>query len=164
MGGVTDDFGVRLGEVLRAIRTREGLSLRDVERRSEGVFRASVLGAYERGQRQITVRRLVLLLRLYGVPLDELWHLLARRSEEERDSSEPGGVALDLDRLASARGAEPELVRREVDLLRRLRHDLHPRLITVRVSDLTHWAHRLGTTRGRMLSRLDQLGVLLQPQ
>ena len=45
--------GARVGERLRAIRRQKGLSLHDVEARSTLEFKASVLGAYERGERAI---------------------------------------------------------------------------------------------------------------
>ena len=48
-----------VGERLRAIRRQKGLSLHDVEARSRTEFKASVLGAYERGERAISVPRLM---------------------------------------------------------------------------------------------------------
>ena len=51
--------GARVGERLRAIRRQKGLSLHDVEARSTLEFKASVLGAYERGERAISVPRLL---------------------------------------------------------------------------------------------------------
>src|SRR5947207_9519555 len=64
--------GVQVGERLRAIRRQKGLSLHDVEARSGQEFKASVLGAYERGERAISVSRLLRLAELYRVPPDQL--------------------------------------------------------------------------------------------
>ena len=64
--------GVRVGERLRAIRRQKGLSLHDVEARSNLEFKASVLGAYERGERAISVPRLLRLSEIYEVPSDQL--------------------------------------------------------------------------------------------
>ena len=64
--------GARVGERLRAIRRQKGLSLHDVEARSSLEFKASVLGAYERGERAISVPRLQRLARFYNVPVDQL--------------------------------------------------------------------------------------------
>jgi len=61
-----------VGERLRAIRRQKGLSLHDVEARSNQEFKASVLGAYERGERAISVPRLLRLAELYRVPADQL--------------------------------------------------------------------------------------------
>src|SRR5262245_55873340 len=60
------------GERLRAIRLQKGLSLHDVEESSTKEFKASVLGAYERGERSISVPRLQRLAIFYGVPVDQL--------------------------------------------------------------------------------------------
>src|SRR2546423_13005718 len=64
--------GARVGERLRAIRRQKGLSLHDVEARSSLEFKASVLGAYERGERAISVPRLLRLAEIYEVPADQL--------------------------------------------------------------------------------------------
>src|SRR5271170_4904191 len=61
-----------LGANLRKIRRQQGLALREVEEASEREFKASVVGAYERGERIISVPRLQRLARLYGVPVDRL--------------------------------------------------------------------------------------------
>jgi hypothetical protein len=42
-------YGARVGERLRATRRQKRLSLQDVEAASRQEFKASVLGAYERG-------------------------------------------------------------------------------------------------------------------
>ena len=51
-------YGRRVGERLRSIRRQKRLSLQDVEATSSQEFKASVLGAYERGERAISVPRL----------------------------------------------------------------------------------------------------------
>lgn len=65
-------FNVALGARLRAARRRKGLSLNEVEDRSEREFKASVLGAYERGDRTISVPRLVRLAAIYEVSVQNL--------------------------------------------------------------------------------------------
>jgi transcriptional regulator with XRE-family HTH domain len=71
----TDANGAYAGKVgtrLRAIRRQKRLSLQDVEASSNQEFKASVLGAYERGERAISVPRLQRLARFYNVPVDQL--------------------------------------------------------------------------------------------
>jgi hypothetical protein len=48
------------------------MSLKVVEARTKGEFKASALGAYERAQRTISVARLHRLARFYGVSVDRL--------------------------------------------------------------------------------------------
>src|SRR5690242_7226164 len=70
-GGGTP-YSRRVGERLRSIRRQKRLSLQDVEAQSRQEFKASVLGAYERGERAISVPRLQRLARFYNVPVDQL--------------------------------------------------------------------------------------------
>ena len=65
-------YARQVGDRLRNIRRQQGLSLQAVEAMSEREFKASVLGAYERGERIISVLRLQRLARLFGVPVDQL--------------------------------------------------------------------------------------------
>ena len=66
------NYSIRVGERLRAVRKQKHLSLHAVEAKSAGEFRASVLGAYERGERAISVARLQRLAGLYEVSVDQL--------------------------------------------------------------------------------------------
>src|SRR5947199_4793112 len=65
-------YARRVGQRLRAIRRQKRLSLQEVEAASTQEFKASVLGAYERGERAISVPRLQRLARFYNVPVDQL--------------------------------------------------------------------------------------------
>jgi transcriptional regulator with XRE-family HTH domain len=57
---------VELGQWLRGLRNRRGLSLQGVEEASAGRWKGVVVGSYERGDRAITVAKLVELCRFYG--------------------------------------------------------------------------------------------------
>jgi len=76
-------YAVKVGGRLRAIRKQKRLSLQDVEASSDQEFKASVLGAYERGERAISVPRLQRLARFYAVPVDQL---LPREDEVSADA------------------------------------------------------------------------------
>ena len=54
-----------VGERLRSIRQQKNLSLNEVETSTLQEFKASVMGAYERGERVISVLRLERLARFY---------------------------------------------------------------------------------------------------
>src|SRR2546423_13796536 len=66
------NYAQRVGERLRSVRKQKRLSLQAVEQASRQEFKASVLGAYERGERAISVPRLQRLARFYNVPVDQL--------------------------------------------------------------------------------------------
>ncbi len=61
------EFNKLLGANLRDARKSSGLSLRDVTKETHGEFKGSVLGAYERGERAITVERLDRLCLYYQI-------------------------------------------------------------------------------------------------
>src|SRR5271166_4538033 len=65
-------YAQAVGARLRTMRKQMRLSLQAVEAMSEQEFKASVLGAYERGERAISVPRLQRLAKLYDVPVDQL--------------------------------------------------------------------------------------------
>lgn len=120
---MSSDFNAALGERLRAARRACGLSLLEVESVSGGEFKASVVGAYERGERALSVQRLMGLAFLYGVsPADLLGGVSA-----------PPGTILDLDQLASS--PDSELVDRFLTAIREMRKR-RPSEMAIRRSDL----------------------------
>ena len=66
------EYLTQLGVRLREVRRRLGLSLKLVEAMTDGEFKASALGAYERAQRTISVARLQRLAGVYRMPVDRL--------------------------------------------------------------------------------------------
>lgn len=99
---MSSDYAKQLGGKLRAIRTQQGLSLHGVEEKSQGRWKAVVVGSYERGDRAVTVQRLAELAEFYGVPVQELL-----------PGGTPGGAAeppprlvLDLERLTQVPSGE----------------------------------------------------------
>jgi len=69
------EFNRQLGANLRDVRKSSGWSLRDVTTETHNDFKTSVLGAYERGERAMTVERLSQLCEFYGVhPISVIPH------------------------------------------------------------------------------------------
>lgn len=95
---------------LRAARRQRGWSLGDVEASTGGEFKASVVGAYERGERAISVHRFVRLAHVYAVPPGELLPLNSTH-----------GSVIDLDALAGE-GAD-DLVDRYLAAIQLLRKE-----------------------------------------
>lgn len=58
-----------VGRKLRDARLSRNLTLAAVEATSDGEFKASCVGAYERGDRAVTIGRLARLADLYGVSM-----------------------------------------------------------------------------------------------
>src|SRR5215212_7195796 len=99
-------YAVKVGSRLRAIRKQKRLSLQEVEASSGQEFKASVLGAYERGERAISVPRLQRLARFYNVPVDQLLprdeHAVA--TDAGSDQATGRKMAVDLVKLSQLSG------------------------------------------------------------
>ena len=153
--------GTHVGERLRAIRRQKGLSLHDVEARSELEFKASVLGAYERGERAISVPRLLRLAEIYEVPPDQL---LPRGSDVEINLTQ-GAVELDvafvidLVRLNALDDPEAQVLARYASTIQLQRQDFNGRLLTIRRDDLRVLAAVLGRKPEELGARFGELGL-----
>jgi transcriptional regulator with XRE-family HTH domain len=158
--------GARVGERLRAIRRQKGLSLHDVEARSSLEFKASVLGAYERGERAISVPRLIRLAEIYEVPADQL---LPRELDGEISLIETGAAGngidpnakftIDLVRLHELDDPDAHILDRFATSLQRERQDFNGRMLTIRRSDLRVLASCMGRSVEELGVRLEQLGL-----
>jgi transcriptional regulator with XRE-family HTH domain len=88
-------FARALGARLREARRQRGLTLQNVESGSDGAFTSVTLSSYERGDRSMSVARLVDLADFYGVPPAELLP-----SGGSHGSSSTSIVSVDLLRVA----------------------------------------------------------------
>lgn len=157
----------RVGERLRTIRHQKRMSLQEVEATSDKEFKASVLGAYERGERAISVPRLQRLARFYNVPVDQL--LPANEAsfgvteadavDINRPPRRQGPVTLDLARLDRLTGPEAEMLSRYLTAIQVERQDFNGRMLTVRSDDMRAVACILGVRPDSAASRLDDLGL-----
>lgn len=162
-GGELANTGARVGERLRAIRRQKGLSLHDVEARSGLEFKASVLGAYERGERAISVPRLLRLAEIYEVPGDQL---LPRELDGEISlvdagvaAALDGGFTIDLVRLHELDDPDAAIVSRFASFIQLERQDFNGRMLTVRRADLRALAAAMGRSLEELGARLEQLGL-----
>jgi transcriptional regulator with XRE-family HTH domain len=157
-----DPYSRHVGRRLRAIRKQKGLSLQDVERTSKHEFKASVLGAYERGERAISVPRLGRLARIYSVPVEQL---LPRREDAELETATglvpDEAVKIDLTRLDHLPGPEAAMLNRYLTMIQVQRQDFNGRVLTIRRDDLRAIACILGTGLDQTPDRLDAMGLSL---
>ena len=165
-------FAEQLGQRLRWVRQQRGLSLRTVARLSGEEFRISVLGAYERGHRMISVARLQRLAELYGVSVDQLLpdapEILnpskngAPLPDEDRRSADralDSRVTLDLRRLAGLPPTARDLLARYLGLIQLERNDETGFIISIRPEDMRAIACLLETTSGKAKARLKDLAA-----
>ena len=111
---MVDRFSTSLGLRLRAARRQRGWSLGELESYTGGEFKASVVGAYERGERALSVQRLVRLAEIYAVPPSDLLPL----------GSQERGVLIDLDVAATSK--DGDLIDRYLAAIHFLRREGRP--------------------------------------
>jgi transcriptional regulator with XRE-family HTH domain len=153
-------YGKAVGERLRRIRRQKHLSLQEVEAASDQEFKASVLGAYERGERAISVPRLHRLAVFYKVPVDQLLPGEDDDTEVTRDL-DGAGAKIDLTRLESLEGPESEMLARYLRMIQVHRQDFNGRVLTIRRDDMRAIACILGVGFDAADRRLDELGLRL---
>ena len=164
---MTPAYAQEVGQRLRNIRRQQGLSLQAVEDNSGREFKASVLGAYERGERIISVLRLQRLATLYAVPVDQL---LPRTTgagpltadEAGRSRPEPvetHAVTIDLVALEALDAPEREIISHYVAMIQLQRGDYNGRVITIRNEDVRSLARVFERDEADMRRRIDDLGI-----
>jgi len=154
----------QVGDRLRSIRRQKRMSLLDVEAASGKEFKASVLGAYERGERAISVPRLQRLATLYSVPVAQLLPAsMVDSDSDDRSLGSPLGartaMTIDLERLRDLEGSEAELVNRYLRGIQVQRQDFNGKVLTVRADDLRALACMLGVASDAAISQLEDLGL-----
>lgn len=169
IGDEVDDEGYsqKVGERLRAIRRQKRLSLQEVETSSRQEFKASVVGAYERGERAISVPRLQRLAAFYEVPIDQL---LPRTHDDpgggvvditDRAVSESRPLTIDLVALRELDIPGADLLARYLQMIQVQRQDFNGRMLTVRRDDLRAIACLLDLDPASALAHLSSLGLVL---
>jgi transcriptional regulator with XRE-family HTH domain len=152
-------YAIRVGDRLRAVRKELRLSLQAVEAQSRQEFKASVLGAYERGERAISVLRLQRLAAFYNVPVDRLLPPATEISSEDGDA----GLTIDLRTMQSSSDIAPlppgdstDLVARYVAVVRGRRR-ANGTVAALRAEDMQLLGTLLGVSADDIRLRLNSL-------
>jgi transcriptional regulator with XRE-family HTH domain len=148
-----DPGQVALGSHLRRVRKQKGLSLLDVQALSKDEFKASVLGAYERGERAISATRLQRLSDIYSLPVQAL--LPPARGEGEG----AGSVAIDIAKLEQVTSPEGKTVARFVRHLQSRRQEPAARVIRIRRDDVVALAAALDRGPAELVKLLEEQGL-----
>ncbi|MFA9432789.1 helix-turn-helix domain-containing protein [Egicoccus sp. AB-alg2] len=154
-----DPYALALGERLRRVRQQQRLSLHDVEARSAGELKASVLGAYERGERAVSISRLHLMAQFFRVPVSELLPEPRGGAGASAADADNDGISLDLVALDQIRDDEPALAR-YIDAIKARRGDYNGQVLTIRGGDLELLAAVLGASADELRTRLTTAGLV----
>jgi transcriptional regulator with XRE-family HTH domain len=153
------DYNERVGSRLRAIRRQRGLSLQDVQRLSQGEFKAAVVGAYERGERSLSLPRLHRLSAFFQVPIA---HFLPQDEDGGDRTIEPlpsGGVTIDLNRLERMSGTDSVIFNRFLRSIQMMRQDFNGKVLTIRRDDLRLLALLIDQSEEAFAEKLSELGL-----
>ncbi len=150
-----DPFTRQVGMRLRAVRQAQGLSLAEVELRSEGRWSASAVGAYERGFRTLSLPRLKALADFYRVPVA----VMLGEPTPLPSAPERRKIVLDLQALALIDPAAP--IRRFVQSIIESRGDFNGRVLSLRHDDLKALCTLAGGDIPTGVAQLRSWGVML---
>jgi transcriptional regulator with XRE-family HTH domain len=151
------DYAKALGARLRAIRTQQGLSLHGVEDKSQGRWKAVVVGSYERGDRAVTVQRLSELADFYGVPVSEL----LPEGAAIASAAEPAPrLVIDLEQLSAVPQQQSAPLARYAATIQSQRGDYNGRILSIRQEDLRSLAVIYDASPSELTEQLIGWGVL----
>jgi len=116
---------------LRRIREGKKLTLAQAAELSKGAVTAIALGSYERGDRSISIGKLLTIADMYGVPISELF----TPSDKEVINST---TTLDIRKLKRSNTELSNQVFSVVRRITQLRSDWNGEIISLRATDLTN--------------------------
>lgn len=142
---------------LRNLRISSGLTLRQVEERSQGRWKAVVIGSYERGTRHLSLIKALELCQFYGSDLTALGELPPNR--------EATNLIIDLRKLAELRLLPDHLSKQLARLANQIiqkRGDRNSEVLSIRTSDLDALQIMVGGTTAEILAALARRKLLFR--
>ena len=137
---------------LRAVREAKSLTLLDVQQKSEGKITAVALGSYERGDRQISLVKLLQIATIYGVPASEI---LTKKTERV----EPTRITIDLRKIGQSTDREGLKTTRVLNEIAKLRGDWNGEVISIRASDITNLSLFTGLSAAEIQSCVTEYSI-----
>jgi len=152
-----------VGKRLRKVRMQNNFSLKAVEKSTKGKVKASILGAYERGERVISIPRLFELATFFNVPVDYLignGNTEAEIQSEAKKDSSKGGVKINLVNLNKLSGKDVGLLKNYIGGIKKQREDFNVEVITIRQDDLKMLAALYQTDTNNINNKLKKLDLV----
>lgn len=122
-----------IAAAIKGVRRTKGMTLKEVEEKSNGVWKAVVIGSYERCDRALSVKKAINLANFYQVPLDELLGLNINTKSPTREK-----ITLDIRATNNQNSNESEIhsIRNFATLICARRRDWNGEVLSIRNSDL----------------------------
>ena len=125
---------LEISKRLRQIRKQQNLTLKQVEIRSRGKWKAVVIGSYERGTRSLSISKAKSLCEFYGVPLSALFQSEGTQQAIPYESA----LRIDLRNLRSRLAEDDPLINQLHNLLSfiaKRRDDWNGEIMSIRLQD-----------------------------
>jgi len=150
------EYSRKVGARLRSLRKQRGLTLQQVEVLSSKRLKGSLLAAYERGDRNISITRLHQIALLYSVPVTQL---LPEEIDAPVEVALPTKLAVDLAQLAGLPERQGAPLAKHIAQLQQQRKDFNTPVVTIRADDLEQLASAYRMTPELLRRTLHEWGV-----
>jgi transcriptional regulator with XRE-family HTH domain len=114
---------------IRLIRESRHLTLSQAAKLSKGQITAIALGSYERGDRSVSARKLIMIANLYEVPISELFEAPRNFMPEER-------ISIDLRKILTTSNPVAQKITEVLRNIARLRGDWNGEVMSLRAQDI----------------------------
>ena len=147
-----------IAAAMKSVRRGKGMTLLDVETKSGGIWKAVVIGSYERCDRALSIKKAINLANFYQVPLNELLGLGSQSKIPSREK-----ITLDIRATSNSDSQENDVksLRNFATLICAKRQDWNGEVLSIRTSDLTTIGLLLNMDETTTYSWLSSRGMLL---
>ena len=116
---------------LRLIRESRHLTLIQAAKLSKGQISAIALGSYERGDRSVSARKLIMIANLYQVPISELFQAPQTFMSSER-------ISIDVRKILITSNPSAKKITEVIRNIARMRGDWNGEVISLRAQDINN--------------------------
>lgn len=122
-----------IAAAMKSVRKAKGMTLREVEAKSGGTWKAVVIGSYERCDRALSIKKAINLANFYQVPLNELLGLTSESKSPSREK-----ITLDIRTASHLTHGDTglEILQRFASLICARREDWNGEVLSIRNTDL----------------------------
>ena len=124
---------------MRLIRESRHLTLIQAAKLSKGQISAIALGSYERGDRSVSARKLIMIANLYEVPISQLFEPQRNFMPEER-------ISIDLRKILTTTNPVAQKITEVLRKIARMRGDWNGEVISLRAHDINNMEVFTGLT------------------
>lgn len=147
-----------IAAAMKSVRKAKGMTLREVEAKSGGTWKAVVIGSYERCDRALSIKKAIGLANFYQVPLNELLGLTSESKSPSREK-----ITLDIRAASHLIHGETDLetLKKFASLICARRDDWNGEVLSIRATDLATLSILMNLDEAATYTWLYSKGLLL---